>query len=125
MPKQVLKTLDLTTLLVALDHVEEFGPAAVRPDPDAKPAECAYLTYIGDDQLAALAARLPHLDVRFKTPGAAGRSMVVRKVFSKPAVWHVLRFAFPDEREFAPFVRDLGSVDRKYWRVQPAKPDPA
>jgi hypothetical protein len=120
MPKHALKTLDLPTLLVALDHGEEFGPAAARPDPDANPSECAYLTYIGDAQLAALAARLPHVEVLFKTPGAAGRNQVVRKVFSKPAVWHVLRFVFRDEQEFAPFVRDLGSVDRKYWRVQPA-----
>jgi hypothetical protein len=125
MPKHILKTLDLTTLLVALDHVEEFGPAATRPDPDADPGGCAYLAYIGDAQLAALAARLPHAEVLFRTPGAAGRNKVVRKVFSKPAVWHVLRFAYPDEQVFAPFVRDLASVDRKYWRVQTAAQDPA
>jgi hypothetical protein len=117
MPKHSLKALDLTTLLVALDHVEEFGPAAVLPDPATNPANCVYLTYIGDSQLETLAARLPHVYVQFKTPGAAGRNKVVRKVFSKPAIWHVLRFAFPDEREFASFVRDLESVDRKYWRL--------
>jgi len=120
MPKHVLKTLDQTALLIALDHAEEFGLDAVRSDPDANPDACVYLAYIGDEQLHALAARLPHVEVLFRMPGSAGRNRVFRKVFSGPAVWHVLRFAFPDEGQFAPFVRDLGSVDRKYWRVLPA-----
>lgn len=121
MPKQTLKVLDLTTLLVALDHVEEYGPAAVCPDPNTNPTECVYLTYIGSAQLAALTARLPHVEVLFKTPGGAGRNKILRNVFSKPTILHVLRFAFSDERAFIPFVRDLESIDRKYWRVQPGE----
>ena len=28
MPKQIFRTLELTTLLVAFDHLEEYGPPA-------------------------------------------------------------------------------------------------
>jgi hypothetical protein len=125
MPKHALMTLDVATLRVALDHCEDHGPAAVHPDPETNPADCAYLAYIGDSQLQALVARLPHVEVLFKTPAAGARSKVVRKVFSKPAVWHVLRVAYPDEQEFSPFVRDLGMVDRKYWRLLAPGQDPA
>lgn len=119
MPSHVLKTLDLTTLRVALDHLEEFGPAATWPDPEADPAGCVYLAYVGEEQLAVLAARLPHVEVLFRTPADPPRNKVVRKVFARPAVLHVLRFALPDEREFDPFVRDLAGVNRRHWRVLP------
>jgi hypothetical protein len=115
--KQVLKTLELTTLLVALDHLEEYGPSMAVPDPYEKPGECAYLTYIGDAHSAALAERLPHLNVAFKVPGAAGRSKQVRKVYSKAAILHLMRFSFPTGEDFVSFVRGLETVDRRYWRV--------
>jgi hypothetical protein len=115
--KRVLTTLDLTTLLVALDHVEEFGPFSTVPDPQSAPRECIYLKYIPDDRVAALAARLPHVDVLFRTPAGSGRNKVVRKVFSKAAILHVLRFAFPTRKRFTECFRDLGSVNQKYWRV--------
>jgi hypothetical protein len=120
MPKHVLETLDLAKLNLALDHAVESGLAAIRPDPEEDSACCVYLAYVGDAQLAAFAARLPHIEVQFTMPGNWLPNKVVRKVFSKPAVWHVLRLAFADESEFAPCVRDLESVHRKYWRVLPA-----
>ncbi len=94
MAKQILKHLDLTTLAVALDHLEENGAAAC-PDPLSAPGECVYLRYIGPDQLATLAARLPHVEVVFRTVAAPPRNKVVRKVFSKPAILHLLRFPVP------------------------------
>lgn len=121
MPKHSLKSLDLTTLLVALDHVEEHGPGGVTPDLENHPEECVYLKYVGDEQAEAFADRLPHLNVLFRTLGGAGRSKVIRKVFHKPSILHVLRFTFETDDDFLPFVRDLGSVHRKYWR--PLKPD--
>lgn len=125
MPKHVLKSLDLTTLLVALDHVEEHGPPTALPDPETSPGECVYLAYIGEAHAAALAARLPHADVLFRTPGAGARSKVVRKVYNKAAILHILRFCFPNGDEFQPFVRELSRVDRKYWRVLQPGEDPA
>ena len=117
MPKHVLKTLDLTTLLVALDHREEYGASATVPDPYVSPSECVYVTYIGEAQAAALAERLPHIEVVFRLPGVAKRGRVVRKIFSKSAVTHVMQFAFPTSPDYAPFVRDLAAVKQKYWRV--------
>lgn len=116
-PKHVLKTLDLTTLLVALDHLEEYGPSATVADPYVSPSECVYIVYIGETQAAALATRLPHLEVVFRLPGVAKQGRVVRKVFSKSAVTHVMQFAFPTSPGYAPFVRELASVKQKYWRV--------
>ena len=117
MPKHILKTLDLTTLLVALDHLEEYGPSSALPDLETIPGECAYLTYIGEEHITALADRLPHADVQFKTPGKAGKNKVVRKLFNKAALVHVLKFAYPTGPDFMPFVRPLGGVDKKYWRI--------
>jgi hypothetical protein len=122
--KHVLKTLDLTTLLVALDHLEEYGPSMALSDPYSAPGECVYLTYIGEAQAAALTARLPYADVRFRLPGPAEHGKVVRKVFSKPAILHVIRFAFPTSQEFVPFVRELATVKQKYWRVLTATGEP-
>jgi hypothetical protein len=116
-PKQILRTLELTTLLVALDHAEEHGPGLLVPDPLNAPAECVYLAYIGADQARALAERVPHANVLFKVPGGAGKSKIVRQVYSKPVIMHVLRFAYPNSQDFVPFVRELASVKQKYWRV--------
>lgn len=124
MAKQVLKSLDLTTLLVALDHHDEYGPPAATPDPYADPAACVYLTYAGEQQAAALAQRLPHVEVLFITPGVGDRRKIVRKVFGKPAIEYVLRFSFAKSKEFLPFVRDLGRIDRKYWKVLDASGEP-
>jgi hypothetical protein len=125
-PKHALKSLELTTLLVALDHLEEYGPGAALPDPYEHPGECVYLAYTGEEQLAALAGRLPHADVLFSTPGAGEHRKVARKVFNKAAILHLMRFSFPTGDEFAPFVRGLDTVDRKYWTVMDAagKPGP-
>lgn len=123
-PKHVLKSLELTTLLVALDHLEEYGPGAALPDPYEKPGACVYLAYVGEKQLAALAERLPHADVLFSTPGAGERRKVARKVFNKAAIFHLMRFSFPTGDEFAPFVRGLDTVDRKYWTVTDAAGKP-
>ena len=120
MAKQTLRDLEVAALAVALDHLEEHGPPAVVPDPAAGPGEYVYLTYIGADQAAALAARLPHVDVLFRTPAGSGKNKVVRKVYDKAAIMHVLRQVFPADQDFTPFVRDLARVNRKYWRVQPA-----
>jgi hypothetical protein len=117
MSERTLRGVDPTALAVALDHLEEHGPSAALPDPKTHASECVYLKYAGEALLRALAARLPHADVRFKTMGGQGRGMVVRKVFSKAAMLHLLRFLFPDDEDFAPYVRDLASVDRKYWKV--------
>ncbi|MBN9119695.1 MAG: hypothetical protein J0I06_11155 [Planctomycetes bacterium] len=124
MSKQVLRNLELTTLLVALDHLEEYGPSAALPDPYQTPGECVYLAYIGEALLAALAARLPYADVLFRTPADGPRSKVVRKVFCKSAILHVLRFSFPIGEEFVPFVRDLGTVNQKRWSVLDAEGKP-
>jgi hypothetical protein len=113
--KQVLRTLELTTLLVALDHAEEHGPGLLVPDPLKAPVECVYLTYIGEEQAKALADRVPHANVLFRLPGGTGK--VVRKIYSKPVIRHVLGFAFPNGKEFAPFVRVLATVKPRYWRV--------
>jgi hypothetical protein len=123
-PKHILKSLDMTTLLVALDHLEEYGPSTAVPDLEASPGEAAYLTYIGEEQIAAIAARLPHADVRFKVPGRAGKTKVVRKLFNKAALIHVLKFAYPNGPDFLPFVRSLDTVDKQYWRVLPPNSDP-
>lgn len=124
MAKRVLKTLDLTTLLVALDHLEEHGPAGTVPDPYGRPAECVYLAYTGDAHLAALTARLPHVSVLFRTPANGPRSKVVRPVFDKSAVLYALRFSFPNEQDFIPFVRELATVDAKHWKVLDANGSP-
>lgn len=124
--KQVLKSLELTTLLVALDHLEEYGPGMAVPDPYEKPAECVYLTYVGEAQAEALANRVPHHNVTFHVPGGAGKNRVVRRVYSKAAITHVLKFCFPRSRAFVPFVRSLKTVAPEYWRVLDAdgKPTP-
>ena len=117
MAKHVLKTLDLTTLLVALDHFEEYGPGAAAPDPYARPAECVYLAYIGGAHLAAMTARLPHVSVLFRTPADGPRGKVVRPVFDKIAALYVLQFCFPNSDEFTAFVRDLGPINPRRWSV--------
>jgi hypothetical protein len=124
MPKHVLKNLELTTLLVALDHLEEYGPSAALPDPYESPGGCVYLTYIAEPLAEALAARLPHADVAFRIPGGTGRSRQVRKVYNKAAILHLMRFSFPTGDDFAPFVRGLETVDRRYWRVLGADGEP-
>jgi hypothetical protein len=123
----VLKTLELTTLLVALDHLEEYGPGMAVADPYEKPGECVYLKYIGDAQLKALTDRLPHIRVRFSLPGRGRGNTTrnpVRVVFSKPAIIHVLQFSFPRSKAYVAFVRDLKSVDESYWKVVDAKGKP-
>ena len=124
MPKHVLKSLELTTWLVALDHLEEHGPSAAVPDPYEVPGECVYLTYIGDAHAAALAERVPHADVLFYTPSVGQRRKVVRKVFNKAAILHLMRFSFPTGEDFAPFIRGLDRVDQKYWKVLDAEGKP-
>ena len=119
--KQVLKTLDLTALLVALDHLEEYGPNVTVPLPYARPAECVYLAYIHNAHLAALAARLPHVMVLFRTPADGPRNKVVRPVFDKTAVLYVLQFCFPGSTEFAAFVRDLGPISPRRWAALDAE----
>ena len=121
MPKHVLKSLELTTLLVALDHLEEYGPSAAVPDPYETPGACVYITYIGDAHAKALAARVPYRNVKFSVPTTAG---VVRRVYCKAAILHLMRFAFPKSEEFVPFVRGLDTVDRKYWTVMDAEGQP-
>lgn len=118
MAKQVLKTLDLTTLLVALDHLDDYGPNATAPDPESLPDECVYLTHIGETHVAALAQRLLHIDVFFPEAG------VVRKVFHKQAIFHVFQFAFPNGPDFTLFVRDLASLNKRYWRLLDAAGKP-
>jgi hypothetical protein len=115
--KRILTTLELTTLLVALDHLEEYGPDMSVPDAYEKPGECVYLKFIGEAHLKALTDRVPHLDVRFNLPGNSGERNPIRAVFSKAAILHVLQFCFPQSNEYRPFVRDLKSVDERYWRV--------
>jgi hypothetical protein len=115
--KQVLRALDLTTLLVALDHLEEHGPPPAVPDPYAAPAECVYLAHVGADHLAALTARLPHATVLFRTPADGPKGKVVRPVFDKAALLYVLRFCFSKGNEFAPFVRDLRPINPRRWSV--------
>jgi hypothetical protein len=124
MPKHVLKSLELTTWLVGLDHLEEHGPSATVADPYEKPGECVYLTYTGDAHAEALAERVVHVNVTFRIPGATGRSKVVRKVYCKAAILHLMRFSFPKGEDFAPFVRGLDTVDRRYWNVLDAEGKP-
>jgi hypothetical protein len=122
--KQVLKALDLTTLLVALDHFEEHGPPAAGPEPYARPAECVYLAYIGEPHLEALTARLPHATVLFRTPADGPRGKVVRPVFDKAAALYVLRFCFPGDDGFLAFVRDLAPINPRRWAVLDAAGKP-
>ena len=121
--KQIFKTLELTTLLVAFDHLEEYGPPAAIADPYTAPAECVYLKYVPDAHAAALAERLPHASVSFKVPDSKTRREV-RKVYNKAAILHILTFAFPTEPDFAPFMRQLSSIDPKYWKVLGANGEP-
>jgi hypothetical protein len=117
MPKQTLRNLGTDALAVALDHLEENGPSAALPDPNVSPGDCVYLKLARPDQIETLAARLPHANVRFKTMGSKGRHFAMRKVFSKAAILHILRLLFPTDQDFMPYLRDLGSVDHKYWKV--------
>jgi len=123
-PKQIFKTLELTTLLVAFDHLEEYGPPAAVRNPYDAPDECVYLKYVPDEHAAALAERLPHADVAFKVPGAAGHSRQVRKVFSKAAILHILKFSFPTEPDFASHMRVLSTVGEEYWKVLDSDGEP-
>ncbi|MBA4189087.1 MAG: hypothetical protein C0467_13900 [Planctomycetaceae bacterium] len=124
MAKRGLRTLDLTTLLVALDHVEEHGPGATQPDPKSAPGECVYLRYVGDPHASHFASRLPHVDVLFRVPGGAGQTKIIRKVYSKAAILHVLRFVLPTEEDYSPLFRDLATVKKIYWRVLAPSEDP-
>lgn len=117
MARQILKTLDLTALLVALDHFEEHGPPAVTPDPYAGTAGCVYLAYIGDEHLHALTTRLPHATVRFRTMATGPRAVVDRPVFDRAAVLYVLRFCFPGDDSFLEFVRDLAPINPRRWSL--------
>lgn len=115
MAKQVLKALDLTTLLVALDHLEEHGPPVAAPEPYTNAAECVYLAYIGEAHLAALTGRLPHVSVLFRTPADGPKGKVIRPVFDKTAITYLMRFCFPKSNAFAKFVRDLGPINPRRW----------
>lgn len=124
MAKQVLKSLDLTTLLVALDHLEEHGPPVAAPEPYANAAGCVYLAYIGEAHLAALTGRLPHASVLFRTMASGPKSKVVRPVFDKTAILYLMRFCFPTSNAFAQFVRDLGPINPQRWSVLDADGKP-
>lgn len=115
--KQVLKSLELTTLLVALDHLEEYGPSMAIADPYEKPAECVYLKFIGDAQLKALTDRIPYRNVRFNT--FSGK--VVRQVFNKAAIVHLMEFSFPQSKAYKAFIHDLKSINETYWHVLDAE----
>src|SRR5262245_12589947 len=111
MAKQVLRSVDPDALAVALDSAEEHGLVRTAPDPDKAPENCVYLKFAGPEQLEVLASRLPHVKVQFRTMGGAGRSKVVREVFHKTVILHVLRFVFPSDQDFEPMLRALSTVD--------------
>jgi hypothetical protein len=91
MAKHLLRSVDLAALSVALDHAEEHGPWKVdQPEPQAAPAECVYLRHAGVEQIELLAKRLPHADVQFSTLASGPKRKVIRKVFHKATILHVL-----------------------------------
>jgi hypothetical protein len=117
MAKRVLRSVDPDALAIALDDAEERGLGLIVPEPEKAPEDCVYLEFAGPAQLELLASRLPTVEVQLRTMGGAGRSKVVRKVFHKAAVLHVLRFVFASDDDFEPMMRALDTVDRKDWKV--------
>ncbi len=118
MAKQLLRSVDLAALSIALDHAEEHGPWKVdKPDPQTAPAECVYLRYAGAAQIELLARRLPHADVQFSTLASGPRRKVVRKVFHKATILHLLAFLFREEEGAERFICSLDTVNKKYWRA--------
>jgi hypothetical protein len=114
----LLRRVDLTALSVALDHAEEHGPWKVdKPDPQAAPAECIYLRYAGAEQVELLARRLPHAEVQFSTLASGPKRKVVRKVFHKATILHILAFLFREEDAAEQFVRSLDTVSKRCWKA--------
>ncbi len=117
MAKQVLRSVDPEALAVALDSAEEHGLLLTAPDPDKAPEQCVYLRYAPLAQLELLASRLPYAKVQFGTMGGAVKYKIVRPVFHRAVIQHVLRFVFPSDQDFEPMLRALSTVDKKYWKV--------
>jgi hypothetical protein len=114
--KQVLRSLDVAALAIALDRAEEAGLTTRTPAPKEKPGECVYLRYAGNDQLGLLSTRLPHVMILQRTPGGAGRNKKYVVVFDRETIRHVLGFLLdPDEVHRS--TRSLDTVERRYWRV--------
>jgi hypothetical protein len=114
--KQVLRTLDLAALAVALDRAEDEGLLSQAPDPEGHPADSIYLKYVGPEQLGLLSTRLPHVTVQLRTPGGAGNNKKLHVVFHRPTIRHVLGFLLAQE-DLERCTRALDTVDRKYWKV--------
>jgi len=118
MAKHLLRSVDLAALSVALDHAEEHGPWKVdKPDPQADSAGCVYLRYVGAEQIELLARRLPHAHVQFSTLASGPKRKVVRKVFHKATILHVLAFLFKEEVRAEQFVRSLDTVSKRCWKA--------
>jgi hypothetical protein len=116
MAKQVLKSLDLTSLAVALDRAEEAGLNATAPAPDQDPGNAVYLKYPGPGVVELVAGRLAHVTIQLRTPAGAGKNKKILPVFHKPAIDHVLGFLMTAE-EVAGCMRGLDRVNHKYWKV--------
>ena len=116
MAKQVLRSLDVAALAVALDRAEDEGLLSQTPDPQQHPADSVYLKYVGPQQLDLLSARLPHVTVQLRTPGGAGNNKKLHAVFHRPTIRHVLGFLLALE-DVERCTRSLDTVDRKYWKV--------
>ena len=97
MAKQVLRSLDVAALAVALDRAEEAGLTTRTPAPKERPGECVYLKYVGNEQLGLLTTRLPHVLILQRTPGGAGRNKKYVVLFDRSAVLHVLGFLLEAE----------------------------
>lgn len=108
---------DLAAVSVGLDWLEDTRPELTdaRPDADADPAACVYVRYC-DGLASLLAARLPHVRVRFT--GLSGEAKcgrwTVRPVFSRVAVEALLSHVWPFG---LCHLRPLSEVNKKYWRV--------
>ena len=125
MAKNPINNLDPVDVAMALDVALESGLLAPKaPDPANTPAQCIYLRHTTARILAVLTQHLPHVRVRFRTPGGSGKNAPVRPVFDLGSLLAVFRLLHLPEELYQPhpgkakgWLRDFASIDKKYWKV--------
>ncbi len=111
--------------MAAFDHADEQGLLEL-PLPDrtgrknnrlANHELLAYLKLTNATVKEFFDSKLPHVKVRFSPMGGRKNEPAVRSVYRKEPVLAVFRFLYKLDEDFANYVRCLGEVDPKYWRV--------